>query len=134
MITTGKAAAQGRAHARILRKADAAPGSPAWLDQPIAAAVAVSVATVERGRQRFVEQGRDAALNRKQRGRPAREPKRDGRAEARLIAVACAAGPQGRSAWTLRLLADQLVELAVVDPIADETVRRALKKTNSSRG
>jgi transposase len=134
LVTTGKAAAKKLAHARILLKADAASGGPAWLDQPIADAVEVSVATVERVRQRFVEQGLDAALNRKPRERPGREPKLDGRGEARLIAVACSAPPEGRKEWTMRLLADKLVELEVVDSISDETVRRALKKTRSSRG
>jgi transposase len=134
LVTTGKAAAKKLAHARILLKADAAPAGPAWLDQPIADAVEVSVATVERVRQRFVEQGLDAALNRKPRERPGREPKLDGRAEARLIAVACSAPPEGRKEWTMRLLADKLVELEVVDSISDETVRRALKKMRSSRG
>jgi transposase len=134
LVTTGKAAAKKLAHARILLKADAAPDGPAWLDQPIADAVEVSVATVERVRQRFVEQGLDAALNRKPRERPAREPKLDGRAEARLIAVACSAPPEGRKEWTMRLLADKLVELEVVDSISDETVRLVLKKTRSSRG
>jgi transposase len=134
LVTTGKAAAKKLTHARILLKADAAPDGPAWLDQHIADAVEVSVATVERVRQRFVEQGLDAALSRKPRERPAREPKLDGRAEARLIAVACSAPPEGRKEWTMRLLADKLVELEVVDSISDETVRRALKKTRSSRG
>lgn len=134
LVTTGKAAAKKLAHARILLKADAAPAGPAWLDQPIADAVEVSVATVERVRQRFVEQGLDAALNRKPRERPGREPKLDGRAEARLIAVACSAPPEGRKEWTMRLLADKLVELEAVDSISDETVRRALKKMRSSRG
>jgi transposase len=134
LVTTGKAAAKKLTHARILLKADAAPGGPAWLDQHIADAVEVSVATVERVRQRFVEQGLDTALNRKPRERPGREPKLDGRAEARLIAVACSAPPEGRKEWTMRLLADKLVELEVVDSISDETVRRALKKMRSSRG
>jgi transposase len=134
LVTTGKAAAKKLAHARILLKADAAPDGPAWLDQHIADAVEVSVATVERVRQRFVEQGLDAALNRKPRERPGREPKLDGRAEARLIAVACSAPPEGRKEWTMQLLADKLVELEVVDSISDETVRQALKKTRSSRG
>ena len=134
LVTSGQAAAKKLAHARVLLKADAAPDGPAWLDQRIADAVEVSVATVERVRQRFVEQGLDAALNRKPRERPAREPKLDGRGEARLIAVACSAPPEGRKEWTMRLLADKLVELEVVDSISDETVRRALKKTRSSRG
>jgi transposase len=134
LVTTGKAAAKKLTHARILLKADAASGGPAWLDRCIADAVEVSVATVERVRQRFVEQGLDAALSRKQRERPAREPKLDGRGEARLIALACSAPPDGRKEWTMQLLADRLVELEVVDTVSDETVRRTLKKTSSSRG
>src|SRR5688572_11106672 len=134
LIAAGKAAARKLAHARILLKADAAPGGPAWLDQRIAEAVEVSAATVERVRQRFVEQGLDAALSRRPRERPGREPKLDGRGEARLIALACSAPPRGRNEWTMQLLADRLVELTVVDTISDETVRRALKKTRSSRG
>ncbi|HKB39770.1 MAG TPA: helix-turn-helix domain-containing protein, partial [Gemmataceae bacterium] len=124
LVSTGNAAAKKLAHARVLLKADAAPGGPAWLDQHIADAVEVSVATVERIRQRFVEQGLDAALNRKPRERPGREPKLDGRAEARLIAVACSAPPEGRKEWAMQLLADKLVELQVVDAVCDETVRR----------
>ena len=130
LIAAGKAAAQKLAHARILLKADAAPGGPAWADDRIAEAVEVSVATVERVRQRFVEQGLDAALDRKHRERPARVIKLDGRAEARLIALACSAPPEGRKEWTMQLLADKLVELEVVPSISDETVRRSLKKAN----
>jgi transposase len=130
LIAAGKAAAQKLAHARILRKADAADGGPAWPAHRIAEAVAVRVATVERVRQRFVEQGPEAALVRKEQGRPSRERAHDGRAEARLIALACSPPPGGRKAWTMRLLADQLVELEVVDSISDEAVRRALKKAN----
>jgi hypothetical protein len=134
LIATGKAAAKMLAHARILLKADAAEGGPAWDDQRIADATEVSTDTVARVRQRFVEQGLAAALVRKKQDRPSRERKLDGRAEARLIALACAAPPDGRTAWTMRLLADRLVELEIVDTISDETVRRVLKKTNSSRG
>jgi transposase len=134
LIATGKGAARRLAHARALLKADAAPGGPAWTDAQIAEAVELSRATVERLRQRFVEQGLEAALNRKPQDRPSRQPKLDGRAEARLIALACSAPPDGRKEWTLQLLADKLVELQVVDTICDETVRRALKKTRSSRG
>ena len=120
--------------ARILLKADAADGGPAWPDWRIADALEVSTDTVERVRQRFVEQGLDAALDRKQRERPPREVKLDGRAEARLIALACSTPPDGRAVWTMQLLADKLVELEVVDSISDETVRLALKKTRSSPG
>ncbi len=123
MIAAGKAAAKTLAHARILLKADQADGGPAWPDHRIAEALEVSVATVERVRQRLVEHGLDAALRRKDQDRPSRLPVLDGRAEARLIALACSAPPKGRKAWTLRLLADRLVELEVVEAVAPETVR-----------
>ena len=130
LIASGKAAAQELAHARILLKADAADGGPAWPDHRIADALEVSTATIERVRQRFVEQGLEAALVRKKQARPSRERALDGRAEARLIALACSTPPDGRAAWTMQLLADKLVELEVVPTISDETVRRALKKTS----
>ena len=129
LITAGKAAAQQLAHARILLKADQADGGPAWEDARIAAALDCGVRTIERIRQRFVEQGLEAALGRKPQDRPSRERKLDGRGEARLIALACSAPPEGRQEWTMKLLADKLVELQVVDAICDETVRRVLKKT-----
>jgi transposase len=134
LISAGKAAAQKLARARILLKADAAEGGPAWPDEQIAEALDVGRATVARVRQRLVEQGLEAALGRKPQDRPSRERKLDGAAEARLIALACAPPPAGRADWTLRLLADQLVELEVVDAVSHETVRQVLKKTNSSRG
>jgi transposase len=134
LIAAGKAAAKKLTHARILLKADVDDGGPAWPDERIAEAVEVSVATVGRVRQRFVEEGLEAALVRKKQDRPSRERKLDGRAEARLIALACSEPPDGRAAWTLQLLADKLVELKVVDSVCDETVRRVLKKTRSSRG
>jgi transposase len=130
MIAASKAAAQKLAHARLLLKADAAPDGPAWTDERIAEAVEVSIATVERVRQRFVEQGLEAALVRKPQDRPRRQPKLDGRAEARLIARAGSKPPEGRTEWTMQLLADKLVELEVVDSVSDETVRRTLKKTS----
>ena len=133
LIAAGKAAAQKLAHARILLKADAADGGPAWPDHRIADALEVSTATIERVRQRFVEQGLEAALVRKCQVRPSRLPTLDGRAEARLIALACSRPPDGRAAWTMQLLADKLVELEVVESISDETVRTTLKKTRSSR-
>ena len=130
LIAAGQAAARKLTHARILLKADAAEGGPAWPDHRIADALEVSTATVERVRQRFVELGLDAALDRKRRERPPRQIKLDGRAEARLIALACSQPPDGRAGWTLRLLADRLVELEVVESVSRETVRRALKKTS----
>jgi hypothetical protein len=98
LIAAGKAAAPKLAHARILLKADAAEGGPGWPDHRIAEAVEVGVATVERVRQRFVEQGLEAALIRKKQARPSRERALDGRAEARLIALARSAPPDGRKA------------------------------------
>jgi transposase len=133
LARTGKAAAYKITHARVLLKADASAGGPAWTDQQIADALGVGTATVERLRQRFVEDGLDACLCRKKQQRPSRQPTFDGAAEARLIALACSAPPQGRSSWTLRLLAEKLVELEVVESVSHETVRQALKKTNSSR-
>jgi transposase len=133
LIRAGKAAAKKLTHARILLKADAAEGGPAWPDERIAEAVDVSTDTIGRVRQRFVEEGLEAALVRKRQERPSRERTLDGRAEARLIALACSAPPTGRKAWTLRLLADRLVELEIVETVSHETVRRVLKKTNSSR-
>jgi len=134
LITAGKGAAKKLAHARVLLKADQAQGGPAWADQRIAEAVEVSVATVERVRQRFVEEGVEAALARKKQAQPSRERKLDGAAEARLIAVACSSPPPGQKRWTMQLLADKLVELEVVDAVSDETVRRAMQKMRSSRG
>ena len=133
MIAAGKAAAKTLAHARILLKADAAPGGPAWADERIAEAVEVSTDTVARVRQRFVERGLEAALVRKKQDKPSRERVLDGAAEARLLAVACSEPPDERKAWTLRMLADRLVELEVVGSVSTETVRRVLKKTSSSR-
>jgi transposase len=134
LIASGQAAAKKLIHARILLKADQAEGGPAWKDQRIAEAVEVSVATIERVRQRFVEQGLEAALGRKKQDKPSRERKLDGAGEARLIALACSKVPSGRVAWTLEMLADKLVELKVVDSICRETVRQALQKTRPSRG
>jgi transposase len=134
MISAGKASALKLARARILLKADQAEGGPAWADDRIAEAVEVGLSTVARVRQRFVEVGLEAALTRKPQDRPSRPRTLDGRAEARLIAVACSAPPDGRREWTMQLLADRLVELEVVGAVSDETVRRCLKKTRSSRG
>ena len=134
LTASGKAAAKKLTHARILLKADAADGGPAWTDDRIAEAVEVDVTTIERVRQRFVEQGLEAALVRKKQDRPSRQRKLDGHGEARLVALACSDPPLGRARWTLRLLADKLVELEVVDTISTETVRQVLKKTSSSRG
>jgi transposase len=133
LISRGRAAARKLTHARILLQADATPGGPAWTDEKIVAALQVGAATVHRVRQAWVEEGLEVALNRqKPTGRQYR--KLDGAQEARLVAVACSTPPEGRAAWTLQLLADQLVELKVVDTIGRECVRTTLKKTNCSPG
>jgi transposase len=133
LVKAGKRSALTITRARILLKADQAEGGPAWDDARIAEALDCGHRTVERVRQRFVERGPEQALGRKAQDRPSRQRKLDGAAEARLIAVACSAPPLGRNRWTLKLLADRLVELEVVESVSDETVRRALKKTCSSR-
>jgi transposase len=130
LVSAGKRSARMLTHARILLKADQAEGGPAWEDAAIVEALGCGHRTVERIRQRFVEQGLEAALHHKPQDRPSRERTLDGAAEARLIALACSAPPAGRTRWTLKLLADKLVELEVVDSVSDETVRRALKKTS----
>jgi transposase len=127
LIRAGKAPARKLAHARILLKADTPPGEHGAFDEAMAAAVEVSVATVERVRRRFVEEGLDAALV----PTPSTAPhptKLDGRGEARLLATVASAPPDGQARWTLRLLAERLVELSVVNSISRETVRRTLKK------
>ena len=133
LISAGKRSALTITRARILLKADQADGGPAWDDARIAEALDCGQRTVERIRQRFVERGLEQALARKPQDRPSRERKFDGAAEARLIALACSKPPKGRARWTLKLLADKLVQLEIFDFVSDETVRRVLKKTNCSR-
>lgn len=133
LISAGKAAARALAHARILLKADQAPGGPAWTDEAIATAVEVSIPTIERVRQRFVEEGLEAAL--RPRAARAHKPRKlDGAQEAHLIALACSEPPAGRDGWSLRLLANTFVELEQGAAVSYETIRRTLKKTRSSRG
>jgi hypothetical protein len=129
MVSKGKAAARKMTHARILLQTDESPGGPAQQDGPVAGVLGVDVKTIERVRQRFVEQGFEAALV----PAPPRrvyQRKLDGAGEAHLIALACSPPPAGRSDWTLRLLAGRMVELEYVDSLSHETVRQSLKKTN----
>lgn len=130
LITKGRTQAYRIRHAHILLKADA--GGPAWLDRNITEAFSCCRATVEGIRKRFVLEGLDAALERKKRAKPPREKILDGEKEARLIALACSEPPEGRSRWTLKLLADELVALDIVESISYRTVQRTLKKTNLS--
>jgi transposase len=133
MLSRGQAAARKLVHARILLKADASPDGPGWSDDQIAEGLEVGRATVERVRREFVEEGLAAALERR---KPCRQYARtlDGDAEAHLIALACQKSPEGRSRWTLRLLADRMVQLEYVEQVSYQTVRRTLKKTNLSLG
>ena len=129
LLAAGTASARKLTHARILLKADQGPQGPGWVDDAIAEAVEVSQPTVSRVRKQYVEQGLEAALHRRP---PTREyvRKLDGVQEAKLIALACAKPPTGQARWSLRLLADQLVELEIVeDAVSYQTVRRMLKKT-----
>ena len=133
LIGGGAAPARALTHARILLKANQGEGGPAWADAAIADALEVHPATVARVRRAYVEDGLEAAVERKA---PDRVYPRalDGRAEARLVALTCGAPPAGRERWTLRLLADELVRLEVVAAVSHETVRRTLRQTTSSRG
>jgi len=128
MLSRGKAAARKLTHARILLKADARPSGPGWNDEAIADGLEVGRATVERVRKEFVEEGLEAALERR-RPRRVYQRKLDGDGEAHLVALACQKPPEGRSRWTLQLLADRMVQLEYVDEISYQTVRRTLKKT-----
>lgn len=126
LIRRGKTSTRKLTRARLLLKA-----SDGFTDLEIVAALNVGVATVERIRKRFIESGLDA-IN--ERPRPGNRPKLDRKAQARLIAEACSKAPEGRKHWTLQLLADRVVELKLASSCSYETVRRTLKKTDSSLG
>jgi len=133
LVGSGIAPARMLTRARILLKADQGEGGAAWADAAIAGALDVHPTTVARVRRQVVEQGLEGALERK---RPDRVYARtfDGAAEAHLVAVACSTPPGGRERWTLRLLADEMVRLDVVETVSYETVRRTLQQTPSSPG
>jgi transposase len=133
LIGHGTAPARALTHARILLKANQGEAGPGWTDRAIATALEVHHTTVARVRQHYATGGLAAAVDRKAPARAYRR-KLDGEQEAYLVALACSAPPEGRTRWTLRLLAQRLVELAVVDEVSHETVRQALKQTGSSRG
>lgn len=132
-ISAGTTPARQLTRARILLKADAGAAGPRWSDARIAEAVETSARTVARVRAAFVDGGLARAVTR-QRPRVTTPFRLDAAAETRLVALACSAPPAGRGSWSLRLLADHLVELEIVDGISPETVRATLKKTTSSRG
>lgn len=132
LVSAGTASARMLTRARVLLKADAEGPDAFWTDEQIARTLDTSVATVGRVRVRFCRQGLEAAL---ERSLPDRVYERslDGRAEARLIALACSGPPEGRDRWSLRLLADKAVELGIVETVSHETVRKTLKKTSFGR-
>jgi transposase len=133
MLSSGHHAARKLTHARILLLSDSGPEGPGMADSAISQTLGVDVTTIERIRQRFVEEGFEAALVRK----PSRRhyPRiLDGDAEAKLTLLACSTPPEGCQAWTAQLLADQMVVLGHVDAVSRSTVQRALKKTTSNRG
>ena len=133
LIGCGEASARRLTHARILLKANQGEGGPGWSDAAIAGALEIHPDTVARVRRAYVSGGLEAALARKTPNRVYAR-KLDGMAEAQLVALACSQPPTGRERWTLRLLADELVRLEVVETVSYETVRRTLEQTPSSRG
>ncbi len=128
----GKTGSKLFIHARAILLCDAGPQGPAWKIADVADALGVSSRTIEHLKQRFVEEGLEAALQRKPRARPPRAVVFDGEFEARLIALACSDAPEGRSRWTVRLLAETAVELDFAPSVSHMTVQRVLKKTNLS--
>jgi transposase len=133
LTTTGKAPAYKINHARILLKADTNQVGGGWTDAAISQALDISVATIERVRQRFVETNLESALSRQLQQQ--RKPRRlNGEQEAHLIAMTCSEVPEGQARWSLRLLADRMVELGYVESVSHETIRQTLKKTTSSPG
>lgn len=131
MVKKGKAAAYKRLHAQILLKADISEQGDGWDDTRISESFDTSVRTVERTRQRLVEQGLDAAINRAKQLKVRRRVL-DGEQEAHLVALSCSEPPDGRAVWTMQLLADKMIELKYVERVSDETIRKVLKKRNKT--
>ena len=132
LLRKGKSPARRLLKARILLKADVSEDRAGWSDSRIRWALDTSVSMVCRVRQQLVEEGLEAVLSRKQRATPAVARIFDGEKEAKLIALACSKPPKGRARWTLRLLENKVVELAIVERASDSTIGRVLKKTFSS--
>jgi transposase len=132
MTRRGKTHARRFIHARALLLCDAGTDDPAWNVADVAAALGVTSRAIEHLKKRFVEDGLEAALERKPREKPPREVTFDGAFEARLITLACSDAPEGHRRWTVRLLADKAVELRFAESVSHMTVQRVLKKTNLS--
>ena len=133
LISKGKSSAKAILKARILLKADQGPLGPSWTDDRIFEALDSNASMVTRVRRQLVEEGLEAVLARKKRATPPIAPIFDGEAQARLIALACSEPPAGHARWSIRLLADKVVELEIVETAHFNTVGRALKKTISNR-
>lgn len=132
MTKTAKTGARRFLYARSLLLCDAGPQGSAWTVADTAEAMGVTPRTIEHLKKRFVEEGLAAALERRQPEKPPRRVTFDGAFEARLIALACSAAPEGRRRWTVRLLAEKTVELKLAPSVSHMTVQRILKKTNLS--
>ena len=130
LVSSGKGPARMFTRARILLKADVGESGPGWPDEKIAEALDVTIQTIERVRKQLVEEGLEAVLSRRTYVQKVSRKKLDGDAEAHLIALACSETPEGYTRWSLRLLADRMVELGYVESISHEAVRRVLKKTS----
>lgn len=133
-VATGTAPARQILHAQILLKVDASPGGPNWSNQQLYEVFGVAQSTVWRVRTRFLSEGLEAGIRRRSQPERPEQRKLQGEQEAHLIALACQKAPEGHDCWTLRLLADKLIELEIVESVSHETVRTTLKKTNSSPG
>jgi len=132
LTRNGKTGAKKFISARALLLCDAGPNGPGWTVAAVAEALGVTSRTIEHLKKRFVEEGLDAALTRKEREKLPRDVTFDGSFEARLIALACSEAPDGRGRWTVRLLADKAVELNLAPSVSHMTVHRILKKMNLS--
>lgn len=130
--TKGKRAARTVLYSRALLLLDAGECGPKWHVQKVAEALGVTSRSLEHLKRRFVEQGISAAIERKERTTPPREIQFGGEFEAHLLALACSKAPEGRSRWTVRLLAEKMVELNVVPSVSPMTVCNTLKKMNLS--
>jgi hypothetical protein len=133
LISKGKSSAKAILKARILLKSDQGPLGASWPDDRIVEALDTNSSMVTRVRRQLVEEGLEVVLARKKRATPPITPIFDGEAQARLIALACSEPPMGHARWSIRLLADRVVELEIVERAHFNTVGRALKKTSSNR-
>ncbi len=134
LLTSGRGPARMFTRARILLKADQSDGGPAWSDEKISEAFDVTVQTVERVRKQLVEEGFESVLSRREYKQKVSRKKIDGEVEAHLVALSCSEPPEGRARWTLRLLADKVVELGYLESVSHEAIRQTLKKTKLNRG